>query len=88
MQRNTAATGTALPFRCGTFIAARSHRPSINIRKRPRTFGINCSRDDAQIGGYPPLPLKKNWTPKWGVCPVVGVLLVYKTAVHCETRSC
>src|SRR3984893_10739423 len=22
-------------FRCGAFIAARSHRPSINIRKRP-----------------------------------------------------
>jgi hypothetical protein len=25
----------------------------------PRTSGINCNRDDAQIGGYPPLPLKK-----------------------------
>ena len=25
--------GTARPFRCGAFIAARSHRPSINVRK-------------------------------------------------------
>jgi hypothetical protein len=56
-------------FRCGAFIAARSHRPSTIFGNAPRTSGINCSRGDAQIGGYPPLPLKKNWTPKWGVCP-------------------
>ena len=32
-QRTTFGNGTA--FSAGAFIAARSHRPSINIRKRP-----------------------------------------------------
>src|SRR6202048_2628704 len=69
--------GTARPFPLW-----RLHSGPQSIVRRsifgnaPRTSGINCSRGDAQIGGYPPLPLKKNWTPKWGVCRVVGVLLV------------
>ena len=64
-------------FRCGAFIAARSHRPSINIRKRPRTSGMKCSRGDAQIGGYLPLPLKKIGRRN-GACAPCWVLLSKK----------
>ena len=83
-QRTTFGNGTAFSA------VAPSLRPAVIVRRSifgnaPRTSGINRSRGDAQIGGYPPLPLKKNWMPKRGACPVVGALLVCKTAVHCES---
>jgi hypothetical protein len=75
--------GTARPF--PLWRGPQSSSIDQYSEKAPRTSGINYNRGDAQIGGYPPLPVKKIGCRNGGVCPVVGALLVDKTAMHCES---
>jgi hypothetical protein len=39
-------------FHCGAFIAARSHRPSINVRKRPPNMTANMLCDRDRLGAH------------------------------------
>ena len=47
-------------FRCGAFIAARSHRPSINIRKRPPEHLVSSLADAVDISAVTRNYLKNN----------------------------
>ena len=61
---------TRKTFRCGAFIAARSRRPSINVRKCPRTSGSKQTRCSDR--GLPVTAFKK-LDAENGTCPVLGV---------------